>query len=85
MVDSLQMDNSLEKDLKDLENLTVKLESGQMSLEDAIKAYEQGMSLALKCRKTLDEMTQKIEVLRKNSINASGLSKTENNDILGSN
>ena len=77
MVDSLQMDNSLEKDLKDLENLTVKLESGQMSLEDAIKAYEQGMSLALKCRKTLDEMTQKIEVLRKNSINASGLSKTE--------
>ena len=79
------MYNSLEKDLKDLENLTVKLESGQMSLEDAIKAYEQGMSLALKCRKTLDEMTQKIEVLRKNSINASGLSKTENNDILGSN
>lgn len=85
MVDSLQMDNSLESDLKDLENLTTKLESGQMSLEEAIKAYEQGMSLALKCRKTLDEMTQKIEVLRKNSLNTSGLTQTENNEMLGSN
>jgi exodeoxyribonuclease VII small subunit len=53
---------SLEDRLKKLEELTLKLEGGQLTMDEAITAYTEGMQLALSCRKTLDEMTQKVEM-----------------------
>ena len=55
---------SLETRLKELEALVAALESGQMSIDDAIAAYGKGMELVLSCRKSLDEMTQKVTIAR---------------------
>ena len=55
---------SLETRLKELEALVAALESGQMPIDDAIAAYGKGMELVLSCRKSLDEMTQKVTIAR---------------------
>ena len=52
--------SGLEDNLNSLENLVLKLESGQLSIDEAIEAYSSGMKLAAKCKKSLDEMTQKV-------------------------
>ena len=55
---------SLEERLGELERLVAALENGQMSIDDAIAAYGKGMELVLSCRKSLDEMTQKVTLAR---------------------
>lgn len=52
--------SKLESNLNALENLVSKLESGQMSIDEAIEAYSSGMKLAASCKKSLEEMTQKV-------------------------
>lgn len=56
--------SGLEDNLNSLENLVLKLESGQLSIDEAIEAYSSGMKLAAKCKKSLDEMTQKVTAAR---------------------
>lgn len=58
---------SLEERLASLEEITSKLENGQLPIDEAITAYSKGMEVALSCRKTLDEMTQKIALAKKNA------------------
>lgn len=53
--------NFLDK-LKRLEEISVLLENGDCSLEDAVKLYDEGKKLADECTKTLNEAKQKIEV-----------------------
>lgn len=55
---------SLEERLGELERLVAALENGQMSIDEAIAAYGKGMELVLSCRKSLDEMTQKVTFAR---------------------
>ncbi|WP_286035735.1 exodeoxyribonuclease VII small subunit [Succinatimonas hippei] len=55
---------SLEERLGELERLAAALENGQMSIDEAIAAYGKGMELVLSCRKSLDEMTQKVTFAR---------------------
>ena len=55
---------SLEERLGELERLAAALENGQMSIDEAIAAYGKGMELVLSCRKSLDEMTQKVTLAR---------------------
>ena len=62
---SLGTMSSLEDRLNSLEALVTKLESGQMSIDAAIESYTQGMKLAASCKKSLDEMTQKVTFARK--------------------
>lgn len=57
--------SSLEERLNALESLVSRLESGQMSIDTAIESYSQGMKLAASCKKSLDEMTQKVTLARK--------------------
>ena len=54
---------SFEKSLEKLESLVKTLESGELSLEDSIKAFEEGVSLAQNCGKILDEAEKKVEIL----------------------
>ena len=56
---------SLEERLKQLEELTSKLEEGNLSIDEAISVYSQGMDLAVSCKKSLDSLSQKITVARK--------------------
>ena len=46
---------SFEEALKELEEIVVNLEKGDISLDDAIKAYEKGSILKNQCEKRLNE------------------------------
>lgn len=54
-----------EDNLKDLENLVRKMESGEMKLDEMIKAFEDGRRLVSQCRKELDSIRLKIEKVTK--------------------
>ncbi|MFA6930759.1 MAG: exodeoxyribonuclease VII small subunit [Lentisphaeria bacterium] len=53
--------------LRRLEGIVAQLESGNLSLEDSILAFEDGMRLNKLCAGKLAEAEKKIEVLVKNA------------------
>ena len=54
-----------EKSLKQLEALVNKLEKGELSLEESLKQFEQGVKLTRECRQALQSAEQKISILSK--------------------
>lgn len=54
-----------ETSLKKLEEVVKKLESGDLSLEDSLKAFEEGVKHAGFCAKKLDEAERRVELLLK--------------------
>ena len=60
-------DIKFEDALEKLETIVEELESGDLNLDEAIKKYEEGMSLSKLCYKKLNEIQKKIEVLVKDS------------------
>ncbi len=52
-----------EKSLKQLEALVEKLEKGELSLEQSLKEFEQGIKLTRECRQALQNAEQKITLL----------------------
>jgi len=51
--------------LKKLEEVVRKLEGGDLSLEDSLKAFEEGVRQASFCTRKLDEAEKRVEVLLK--------------------
>jgi len=51
--------------LEELEQVVEQLESGELSLEDALTAFEKGVRLVKICNQKLNEVEKKIEVLVK--------------------
>lgn len=60
---NLDQELPFEKSLEKLEGLVKKLESGELSLEDSVKAFEEGVQMASHCSKKLDEAEKKVEIL----------------------
>lgn len=58
-----------EKSIAELEAIVMQLEKGELSLEDALKQFEKGITLARKCQETLNHAEQKIEQLALASTN----------------
>jgi len=58
-------EEKFEATLERLQVLVRTLESGDCSLEDSIKKFEEGMALARACQDRLTQAEQKIEVLLK--------------------
>lgn len=56
-------DLSFEDQIKRLENIVSVLDQGNASLNDMMSLYEEGMTLIVSCKKTLDEAEQKLTVL----------------------
>lgn len=52
-----------EQNLARLEELVTALESGSLSLEDSLKAFEQGIGITRECQTALKTAQQKIETL----------------------
>ena len=52
-----------EASLDALEALVEEMEDGQMSLEDSMKAFEQGIKLTRECQTALKAAEQKVQVL----------------------
>ena len=56
---------NFEAQIEMLEVLVAQLENGNLSLEDSIKAYEEGVKIAQACQATLKNAEQKVEILTK--------------------
>lgn len=54
-----------ETSLKKLEEVVKRLEGGELSLEESLKAFEEGVRHAAICSKKLNEAERKVEVLLK--------------------
>ena len=60
----------LEKSLEELEAIVVRLESGELPLEQALKEFEHGVKLTRRCQTALQEAEQKVEILLKKTATA---------------
>ncbi len=52
-----------EDSLKELEVIVEQLEQGDISLEESLKSFEQGVKLTRICQKSLQEAEQKVQIL----------------------
>lgn len=52
-----------EQSLTDLQNLVERLETGELSLEDSLTAFEQGVRLTRDCQTALAQAEQKVQIL----------------------
>jgi len=57
-----------EKSLSDLEQLVADMESGDLSLEESLKKFENGIQLIRNCQGALNEAEQKVEILTKEGL-----------------
>jgi len=58
-------DKKFESALEELEQVVEQLESGELSLEDALSAFEKGVGLVRFCNQKLNDVEKKIEMLVK--------------------
>jgi len=56
---------SFEQAIKKLTDIVSKIEQGQISLEQSLSQYEQGMELIKHCRAILQKAEKKIEAISK--------------------
>jgi exodeoxyribonuclease VII small subunit len=54
-----------ERSLTRLEEIVRKLENANLSLDDAMKLFEEGVSLSRDCQKQLEEAEGRVEILMK--------------------
>jgi len=56
---------SFEESLKKLESIVDQLEKGDLTLEDSLKLFEEGVGLSAACKKEIDEVEGKVQILIK--------------------
>ena len=54
-----------ESALEELEELVSKMESGDLSLDESLKAFERGIELTRKCQSSLEAAELKVQTLTK--------------------
>lgn len=52
-----------EHSLAELQTLVERLESGELSLEESLSAFEQGIRLTRECQSALSQAEQKVQIL----------------------
>ncbi len=65
-------DLKFEDCLTRLEQIVVSLEGGNLSLEESLKVYEEGVALARHCARYLDDAERRIEILAKDDAGSLG-------------
>ncbi|HTQ99277.1 MAG TPA: exodeoxyribonuclease VII small subunit [Candidatus Acidoferrum sp.] len=58
---------NFEEALANLESLVEAMEAGDLSLEESLKAFEQGIKLTRECQQMLDQAEQKVQLLLANT------------------
>ena len=61
---SKEKDNNFEANLKKLEVIVEKLESGDIGLEESVKLYEEGMKIKKICDKKLKDIEMQIKKIK---------------------
>jgi exodeoxyribonuclease VII small subunit len=59
-----EKDNNFEANLKKLELIVDKLESGDIGLEESVKLYEEGMKIKKICDKKLKDIEMQIKKIK---------------------
>jgi exodeoxyribonuclease VII small subunit len=62
-----QLEQKFEDALKRLEEVLEALEHGNLNLEEALKAFEEGVGLVRFCHAKLDEVERRVELLLKDN------------------
>lgn len=70
----VKMKESFEEQIEKLEQIVNELEKGDLSLEDSVSKFEEGIKISKECNKTLEEAEKKITIL----VNREGEMKEEN-------
>ena len=63
----MENNKSFEEMMQSLEQIANELESGNLSLDDSVKKFEQGMEISKECSKILENAEKKITILTKDS------------------
>jgi exodeoxyribonuclease VII small subunit len=58
-------EEKFENSLKRLENIVAKMEKGELSLDESVKLFEEGINLTRALTKQLEEAERKVEILLK--------------------
>jgi len=61
MTDEIKFEDAITR----LEEIVEELESGELSLEESLSAFEEGIKLSKICAKLLNEAERKVEILMK--------------------
>ena len=61
---SKEKDNSFESNLKKLEIIVNKLESGEIGLEESVKLYDEGMKIKKICDEKLKDIEMQIKKIK---------------------
>ncbi len=56
-------EKSFENMMESLEKISTELENGDMTLDEAMAKFEEGMKLSKKCSEILDKTEKKIKIL----------------------
>jgi exodeoxyribonuclease VII small subunit len=56
-----------EEDLRDLEETVNRIDSGELTLEESISAFERGVGLVKALNQKLDEVERKVELLTRDA------------------
>ncbi len=60
---------NFEEAIKKLERITAELEKGDLSLDESVKKFEEGIKLSKECNKILEDSEKRINVLINNDGN----------------
>jgi exodeoxyribonuclease VII small subunit len=60
-------EKKFEEEIKDLETLVNQIDSGELTLEESINAFERGVALVKSLNRKLDEVERKVELLTRNA------------------
>ncbi|MCE0493057.1 exodeoxyribonuclease VII small subunit [Vibrio salinus] len=71
---------SYEATIEELDSLVNQLENGDLSLDDALKKFERGITLARAGQTKLNEAEQKVQILLNNSDDAPLTEFTDSSD-----
>lgn len=59
----IEKEQTFEESFARLEQIVKSLESGNLSLDDSLKAFEEGVGLVNKCNAQLSEAEQRVKIL----------------------
>lgn len=57
---------TFEESMKNLETIVTELEKGDLSLDDSVEKFEEGIKISKECNKILESAEKKISILLQN-------------------
>ena len=70
----MEKNKNFEEQMAELEKIVTELEKGDLSLDESVAKYEEGIKLSKECNEVLEEAEKKITIL----VNQDGEVKEEN-------